>query len=51
LNRQWFDMFKSCIVGIVLMGNDARYMVVGISTIKVKIFDKVWGRLVMLDMF
>jgi hypothetical protein len=40
-NRQWFDTFKSCNAGIVLMGNDARCKAIGIRTIKVRMFDGV----------
>ena len=37
----WFDTFKSCNVGIVLMGNDARCKAIGLRTIKVRIFDEI----------
>jgi hypothetical protein len=40
-NRQWFDTFKSCNAGTVLMGNDARCKAIGIGTIKVRMFDGV----------
>lgn len=40
-NRQWFETFKSCNAGTVLMGNDARCKAIGIGTIKVWMFDGV----------
>ena len=41
LNRMWFDTFKSCNAGIVLMGNDARCKAIGLGTIKVRMFDGI----------
>ena len=40
-NRNWFDTYKSCDAGTVLMGNDARCKVIGIGTVKIKMFDGV----------
>jgi hypothetical protein len=40
-NMQWFETFKSCNGGTVMMGNDARCKVIGIGNIKVKMFDGV----------
>jgi hypothetical protein len=40
-NRMWFDTFKSCNVGTVLMGNDARCKAIGLGTIKVRMFDGI----------
>jgi hypothetical protein len=35
-NRQWFETFKSCNTGNVLMANDARCKAIGIGTIKLR---------------
>jgi hypothetical protein len=40
-NRMWFDTFKSCNAGTVLMGNDARCKAIGLGTIKVRMFDGI----------
>ena len=40
-NRQWFDTFKTCNAGTMLMGNDARCNVIGPGTIKVRIFERI----------
>ena len=40
-NRQWFDTFKSCNRGTVLMGNDARCKAIGLGTIRVRMFDGI----------
>ena len=40
-HRDWFDTYKSVNCGFVLMGNDATCKVVGIGTIKIKMFDNV----------
>jgi hypothetical protein len=37
----WFNTFKSCNAGIVLLGNDARCKAIGQGTIKVKMFDRI----------
>jgi hypothetical protein len=41
-NRMWFDTFKSCNAGTVLMGNDARCKAIGLGTIKVRMFDGIF---------
>ena len=40
-HRDWFDTYKSINCGFVLMSNDATCKVVGIGTIKIKMFDNV----------
>ena len=40
-HRDWFDTYKSVNCGFVLMSNDATCKVVGIGTIKIKMFDNV----------
>jgi hypothetical protein len=30
-NRQWFDIFKSCDAGTIMMGNDDRCKAIGIG--------------------
>ena len=40
-HRDWFDIYKSVNCGSILMGNDATCKVVGIGTIKIKMFDNV----------
>ena len=37
----WFDTFKSCNVGTVLMGNDARCEAIGLGTIRARMFDGI----------
>jgi len=39
--RDWFDTYKSVNCGFVLIGNDATCKVIGIGTIKIKMFDNV----------
>jgi hypothetical protein len=43
LHRQWFETFKSCIIDIVLIGNDTRFKAIriGTNTIKFRMFDRV----------
>lgn len=40
-NREWFDTYMSVNCGTVLMGNDATCNVIGIGTMKIKMFDGV----------
>ena len=40
-HRDWFDIYKSINCGFVLMSNDATCKVVGIGSIKIKMFDNV----------
>ena len=40
-HRDWFDTYKSVNCGFVLMGNDATCKVIGIGTIKIKMFNNV----------
>jgi hypothetical protein len=40
-NRMWFDTFKSCNAGTVLIGNDARCKAIRLGTIKVRMFDGI----------
>ena len=40
-HRDWFDTYKSVNCGSVLIGNDATCKVVGIGTIKIKMFNNV----------
>lgn len=40
-NREWFDTYRSVNCGTVLMGNDATCNVIGIGTVKIKMFDGV----------
>ena len=40
-HRNYFNTYKSVNCGFVLMGNDASCKVVGIGTIKIKMFDNV----------
>ena len=41
LNREWFDTYMSVNCGNVLTGNDASCKVIGIGTIKIRMFDGV----------
>ena len=40
-HKDWFNTYKSVNYGFVLMGNDATCKVVGIGTIKIKMFDNL----------
>jgi hypothetical protein len=40
-NMQWFDTFKSCNVGTILMGNDVMCKAIGLGTVKVHMFDGI----------
>ncbi|KAL9270861.1 Retrovirus-related Pol polyprotein from transposon TNT 1-94-like protein [Drosera capensis] len=40
-NREWFNTYRSVSRGTVLMGNDASCNVIGIGTIRIKMFDGV----------
>jgi len=40
-NKEWFDNYKPCNGGTVLMGNDAVCKAIGIGTVKIKMFDGV----------
>ena len=40
-HRDWFDIYKSVNCGSVLMGNNVACKVVGIGTIKIKMFENV----------
>jgi len=40
-NREWFDTYRSVNCGNVRMGNDASCEVIGIGTIKIRMFDGV----------
>lgn len=40
-NRQWFNIFKSCNAGTMLMGNDAMCKAIGLGTVKVKMIDGI----------
>lgn len=40
-NREWFDPYKSVDCGNVLMGNDVLCKVIGIGTIKIRMFDGI----------
>ena len=39
--KDWFDMYKPYNSGMVKMGNDATCPVIGIGTVKIKMFDRV----------
>ena len=39
--KDWFDTYKPCNDGMVQMGNDATCSVIGIGTVKIKMFDGV----------
>ena len=39
--KDWFDMYKPYNGGMVQMGNDATCPVIGIDTVKIKMFDGV----------
>ena len=39
--KDWFDMYKPYNSGMVQMGNDAKCLVIGIDTVKIKMFDGV----------
>lgn len=41
LNRQWFDTFKYCNAGTILMGNDVTCKAIGLGTVKVHMFDGI----------
>ena len=49
--KDWFGTYKPYNGGMVQMGNDATCSVIGIGTVKIKMFDGVGEFLVMLDMF
>jgi len=38
--REWFSSFEKLDRGVVIIGNDHAYEIVGISTIQIKIFDR-----------
>ena len=38
--KEWFDTYKPC-NSTVIMGNDATYSIIGIGTVKIKMFDGV----------
>lgn len=40
-NKEWLDTYKPCNGGLVLMGNDAVCKAIGISTLKIKMFDGI----------
>jgi hypothetical protein len=40
-NMQWFDTFKSCNAGTILMGNDVMCKAIGLGTVKVHMFDGI----------
>jgi hypothetical protein len=40
-NRIWFDTFKSCNAGTMLMSNDAMCKAIGLGTINVRMFDGI----------
>lgn len=44
-HKEWFDSYKSCDAGTLLMPNDSSIKAVGISTVKVKMFDGVVRKL------
>ena len=41
LCKEWFDIYKPYDANIVLMGNDAGYKAIGISIIKIKMYDGI----------
>ena len=39
--KEWFDTYKEYDINIVRLGNDSSSKVIGISTVKVRMFDNV----------
>ena len=40
-NRDWFSTYETVSKGTVLMGNDASWKIIGVGTIRIKIFDGI----------
>ena len=40
-NRDWFSTYETVSKGVVLMGNDASWKIIGVGTIRIKMFDGI----------